>query len=1162
MSRDTAQDGDVAMEGPAASPPPPKAHAEPRPPKAAGTPETDWPCGLCKELTEQMPDPVDANVTMRVGLRDKKKFIDWYCQAVHNAKHKDKNLRTLTSLVEGDVELHQSLVRMRDKAIEILRENPNARITAGKLQDAVAVRETNVDRDKRHGKLMSVRKFKRKYPDKKVEDEIIVKKQKRNGDVVLCVKMYNYSDSEWSFSEADEVAVDRVRQVENGSMMLDADQAGHAQAIACSSVLRGSDGLVMKAPTTLPGPSCSPPAARSTATSSRAGTTKSEMKAEAKSESSDAEQTPFAAMCAITSQKDDGEKLEESQPRVKGRKRKQLTPKRKAAKTPTPKKRGGAGKTSRSSAAAACAGEERTASSLNKAAQEQVAKSKELIALFSGSQDAGDFDVNDAVDVTKLLKKYSGTLSKGGNAALASIAEKAESNLMAIINVVREHGRLIENLAKEGNNWRSYHAEMLVVLNKLPVPMWVRKIQFVMSTIGRFRAADADTVAVVIQSMCSTETVTALSGEGVEPKDDDVVEVQTTLFAYFVRMGMPNSVTYENAVGMLKNIVDSVDVEGLGFEAAPLEFIKELRMLMEAAGGDASSAKEVVELLADVVRRKDKMPWMLVNGLNMVKKLMGNARQVAESQARTAFTQAQVDTSIATVKVELAVEEIFSYAHKTVASWTAASATKSSGGYSQHGVTLLKTAAERWVKTVESTTAKHGPILTKIGEDTKIVQEHAEETTKAATELAKLLKVYESSFKLGEVKKSLKDDDLLEKVWPTMEADVSGCRVQMAMYNCVAACGKLGNLDQFEKACTACHELDSVVEDVGGVTLTDSGTEFLNDVVKPQRAGWIKSLLTTTADEYLEPAVDRFKNSLVETPGDAFLPTVTDEGVEKFDEIFLPSLYSITPVKFSALEFLYILLNKKIEHVTSRGLDVLNRSRKLAATYLLAYKRAPDAAILPAAQCAWEAPLLKTISQGLAVADDAAAWLKSGCTDAPELSNDEEYQKLVMKMSGIENFWQDVLGEWSKRHAVFQKTKVAEVQQSTPEMFRDMLERWEEEELKGPKFLKHPRRALLPASIQDLEDFNTNVESFASLLGSAHGSVYMPAGHGSAKEHVQESKICLGSMHIAMTILKDIPKADGSKNKGALKRECKSRVTAQVPATSIPSDMWSRLTAA
>ena len=100
----------------------------------------------------------------------------------------------------------------------------------------------------KRGKAMTVRKFKEKYPDKKITKDMLTQKRKRDGTVVLLVKTYNDSSSEWSFSEADEEVVTHATTLDNGAIILDENQMRNTASGAIQKHLASGSGGVKAQP--------------------------------------------------------------------------------------------------------------------------------------------------------------------------------------------------------------------------------------------------------------------------------------------------------------------------------------------------------------------------------------------------------------------------------------------------------------------------------------------------------------------------------------------------------------------------------------------------------------------------------------------------------------------------------------------------------------------------------------------------------------------------------------------------------------------------------------------------------------------------------------------------------------------------------------------------
>ena len=113
----------------------------------------------------------------------------------------------------------------------------------------------------------------------------------------------------------------------------------------------------------------------------------------------------------------------------------------------------------------------------------------------------------------------------------------------------------------------------------------------------------------------------------------------------------------------------------------------------------------------------------------------------------------------------------------------------------------------------------------------------------------------------------------------------------------------------------------------------------------------------------------------------------------------------------------------------------------------------------------------------------------------------------------------------------------------------------------GDTFIKHPSSNTLAGLIGAAEGFSNQVDSLMKTLGSARNGSYMPSV-GAVNVAVGEAKLFLASLHVSVTILKDVHRADSAKAKAGAKRECVQRVKSKVKITDMPQDLMSRLQAA
>ena len=123
----------------AAVPPPPAPVGEPRRRRLTKSVdmESDLSCLLCLDVKMENPDPLEPSKPIRLGLKRKTFFIDWYCDRVHQLKHKDKSPHKLAELLKSPTEMAH-FMENRATAIALLQAGMG-RLSAKSLPDAQVV---------------------------------------------------------------------------------------------------------------------------------------------------------------------------------------------------------------------------------------------------------------------------------------------------------------------------------------------------------------------------------------------------------------------------------------------------------------------------------------------------------------------------------------------------------------------------------------------------------------------------------------------------------------------------------------------------------------------------------------------------------------------------------------------------------------------------------------------------------------------------------------------------------------------------------------------------------------------------------------------------------------------------------------------------------------
>ena len=426
-------------------------------------------------------DPASLDLPMATSIVRKKLFVGAYCGKVHELKHKDKNLKMMQAWLHSNKELAEGRLRVflqqRGKVIALLVERaamgPSAqqrRLSANMISDGndmVSAASTNKDSFTRRGKAITVRKFKQRYPDKELPQNI-VSKRRRDGTFVQVVNMYDNSDSEWSFSEADAEDISHRKVIDDGSLVIDAAQQEDSRRLACAATLASGVGGSKLDASTSNGSSVAPRQAGGGQSGEGAGPRAPRRKAAKQgddaSPNTSAEdvaefQSPFAKLGLSSANNNmDADDAhgdvddDDTETKANGQGLKPKAAKRGQGGSCNSGKSGVAKTKAKSKASSKAKGSKQTKHHDN--AQESVARAteiskyieraKDLIDLFASTCEANEFDLEGASQASATMKQHAKELTSKGNKAMAAVCERSGLLLAQMVNLTKEYAKAVD----------------------------------------------------------------------------------------------------------------------------------------------------------------------------------------------------------------------------------------------------------------------------------------------------------------------------------------------------------------------------------------------------------------------------------------------------------------------------------------------------------------------------------------------------------------------------------------------------------------------------------------------------------------------------------------------------------------------------------------------
>ena len=409
------------------------------------------------------------------------------------------------------------------------------------------------------------------------------------------------------------------------------------------------------------------------------------------------------------------------------------------------------------------------------------------------------------------------------------------------------------------------------------------------------------------------------------------------------------------------------------------------------------------------------------------------------------------------------------------------------------------------------------------------------------------------AFNLDSLSKQVKED-VRGKSWPTCCIAMAGI-AQVGVTTFKRCCefevkdpaaDSVGAVVALELASTGACELQRELE--AGVKHFPSDVQCveLQAVFGPVLAH-VQSVLGDQGVKMIEDVKASFYNANVTLPAgvntNAFLPNVKADGVLAW----FRATTQCVPKSATALCFLLDRAGdgESLAHL-HRGVGLRSKLRVEAARHEVALRRLDDEkAIAHVWQVVWEATPLSYLIAGCTTQSSANEWLSK---DASELATNNEYNELVMALTDARAYWSKSLRWWHGRHSHYIELALKDLKASVPEEWIEVVGRWCEEEVRGEKFIKHPSRNSLAGLIDQCEGLKTQIDDFVKSLGvAADADAYMPNADTLVAK-LLDAKLFMGSLHVAVTILKELPKADTAKAKASVKskRECLQRLKAKV----------------
>ena len=370
--------------------------------------------------------------------------------------------------------------------------------------------------------------------------------------------------------------------------------------------------------------------------------------------------------------------------------------------------------------------------------------------------------------------------------------------------------------------------------------------------------------------------------------------------------------------------------------------------------------------------------------------------------------------------------------------------------------------------------------------------------------------------RLADMPKVLRDDGLEEKAWPSQAADMATIAMVRAGLDLLICCNKLKHnitdLELYEQTAAAASALK--------VTLANSASQMSGGMLPVCQTLFtaVEPMVTDMANEKSEGLRKAFDEKVIKMPLGvaAFLPPLPPE--ESYANEVRAMAHS-KPVSSAALAFVYTCLGKASHAHVVRGMELASRLRALACRYALAFSRLPAVDTIKEIQnCGWEAQTLQVFQDGLDVMSLASGWLDADVSNDTQAN--EEYQETVMILSEAQTYFNGELATWSTRHDAFINVACAELVKHSPNNWRELVVRWNEEEIKGEKFMKHPSRSFMSEIIDCADGLCQNAQTFIKKIGTASAKIYQPQ-LSNFSESIVDSKACLASMHISHTLLKD-----------------------------------------
>ena len=198
------------------------------------------PCYLCLTPEDaddpiQLPQKDQAGDGVPAGTRLKIKWAYprvkgmaqgnycWYCQRTAQAAFPGLALKELSDRVADPRSAERKHFHTcRTRLLEVLAEKGSWSAVASNTAAMVVVEETSGSRSKHRGRLVSVRKFKKKETGDMPDNSHIVAKRTRAGKLKDMVKVFAHSDSSsWSFEDSDVEAVTKQQTVDDGALIID-----------------------------------------------------------------------------------------------------------------------------------------------------------------------------------------------------------------------------------------------------------------------------------------------------------------------------------------------------------------------------------------------------------------------------------------------------------------------------------------------------------------------------------------------------------------------------------------------------------------------------------------------------------------------------------------------------------------------------------------------------------------------------------------------------------------------------------------------------------------------------------------------------------------------------------------------------------------------------